>query len=116
MDPRALRFLYIAEFLVALAVTYFAWGQVGGQSHLDTMLWYWKLTLGLGLAFAVVHATAAAVEGESGWNSRTGTWIAACVVVLALMGLATYYEHLHENDDADQEQPAVQQTAVQPLQ
>jgi hypothetical protein len=55
-----LRLFYAIEFLIALIATYTVWSQVGGQYHLDLMAWYWKLCLGVGIAFAAVKATAAA--------------------------------------------------------
>src|SRR5579862_4961481 len=78
---KVFRLFYAIEFLIALIATYTVWSQVGGQGHLDMMAWYWKLALGVGISYATVKATAAAVSARRAWNSRTLRWIS---IILAL--------------------------------
>lgn len=103
-----LRLLYAIEFLIALIATFTVWSQVGGQYHLDLMAWYWKLCLGVGIAFAAVKATAAAVAGKRAWNSRTLKWVSIILALALACGAVTYYYHLTEPppDDEDQEDTA----------
>ena len=80
------------------------WSQVGGQSHLDLMPWYLKLALGLGGAFTAVKATAAAVAGERAWNAHSLRWLGLMLALLLACGLASYYAHMSEESDQDQQQ------------
>ncbi|MGD0363837.1 MAG: hypothetical protein ABSC93_23385 [Bryobacteraceae bacterium] len=100
-----LRLFYAIEFLIAVIATYTLWSQVGGQYHLDLMAWYWKLSLGVGLSFAAVKATSAAVSGPRAWNSRTLKWISIILALALAAGAITYYYHLTEppSDDEDQQ-------------
>jgi hypothetical protein len=100
-----LRLAYATQFLIALLAVFTLWSQVGGQSHLDLMPWYWKLGLGAGAAFAVVKATAAAVAvaGPTAWNAATLKWFGILLLLLAGCGLATFYVHMNlESDETDQ--------------
>ena len=105
MDPKLLRILYIAEFLLALIAVYTVWSQVGGQNHLDQMAWYLKLPMGTVMSYAIVRATSAAASEDRPWNSRTLRWTGILALVIVMAGLATYLTHLYESedDDADQE-------------
>ena len=87
------------EFLVALVAIFETWSMVGGQSHLDLMPWYIKLLFVLGLAIVTVMGSAAAVSHERGWNAKTVTCVLLALMIATGMGAATYYYHLHENDD-----------------
>ena len=100
-----LRLFYALEFLIALIATFTVWSQVGGQYHLDLMAWYWKLGLGVGISYATVKATAAAVSGQRTWNSRTLRWISIILALGLACGAVTYYYHLTEPpaDEEDQE-------------
>jgi hypothetical protein len=106
------RLFYAIEFLIALVATFTVWSQVGGQYHLDLMAWYWKLCLGVGIAFASVKATAAAVKGQRPWNSRTLRWISLILALAIACGVITYYYHLNEppddEDQQDSDAPAAQ--------
>ena len=42
-----LRLAYTTQFLIALIAVFVLWSQVGGQSHIDLMPWYFKLGLGV---------------------------------------------------------------------
>jgi|SRR5579885_198592 preprotein translocase subunit SecG len=101
-----LRLAYTTLFLIALLAVFELWSQVGGQTHLDLMPWYLKLVLGVGSAFSIVKAAAAAMSGEKGWNRRTLRWSAILAVLLVCCALASYYVHLYgEQDDDDEDQP-----------
>jgi hypothetical protein len=112
MDPRFLRIVYVAEFLLALIAVFTAWSQIGGQGHLDQMAWYLKLTLGVSMAYAIVRATAAAASGERGWNSQARRWTGFVVLLAIAAGLATYYAHLYEPADEEDEEDTTTQTSV----
>ena len=99
-----LRLAYITQFLIALIAVFVLWSEVGGQSHLDLMPWYWKLTLGGGAAFAAVKATMAAVGREKPWNGQSLRWLGVMLALLACCGLASYYAHLNEETDQDDEE------------
>ena len=99
-----LRLAYITQFLIALIAVFVLWSEVGGQSHLDLMPWYWKLALGGGSAFAAVKATMAAVGREKPWNGQSLRWLGVMLALLACCGLASYYAHLNEETDQDDEE------------
>lgn len=99
-----LRLAYTTQFLIALIAIFVAWGQIGGQSHLDLVPWYLKLVFGVGASFSVVKATAAAVERDQTWNSRSLRWLGVTIALLLCCGLASYYAHLNEDTD-DEDQP-----------
>jgi hypothetical protein len=98
-----LRLAYTTLFLIALLAVFELWSQVGGQSHLDLMPWYFKLVLGGSAAFATVKATAAAVNGDKVWNVRTLKWAGVLLAVLVGCGLSSYYYHLYEEQQEDQD-------------
>jgi hypothetical protein len=82
------------------------WAQVGGQGHLDLMPWYSKLLLAGGFSYAAVKATMAAVRRDRFRNRGTIGWLAAALALMVTMGVLTYYEHLHEPADDEEEPPA----------
>ena len=99
-----LRLAYTTLFLIALLAVFELWSQVGGQSHLDLMPWYLKLLLGVGAAFSVVKAAAAAFAGERTWNRQTLRWTGILLALLIGCGLASYYAHLYLEEDEQEEQ------------
>jgi hypothetical protein len=101
MPARFLRLAYVAEFLLALLTVLTFWSEIGGQDHLDLMPWYDKFVLSVGLAVAIVMATVAAVSNENAWNRGTIVCLIAAIMLLAGMAGVTYYYHLHENDDEE---------------
>src|SRR5450755_3999567 len=105
MDSRYLRIAYAVQFLLTIMAVFEVWGQVGGQNHLDLMPWYAKLLLAVGLSLAAVKATAAAVESDKFRNKRTVLWLSAVLAVMIAMGAITYYEHLHEPTDDEEDPP-----------
>jgi len=106
-SPNLLRLAYMLEFLVAQVAILELWSQVGGQSHLDLMPWYTKLSLTLGLALVTVFGTISAVSHERAWNAKTLACLALALMIAGGMAGVTLYYHLHENDDADRgDEPA----------
>jgi hypothetical protein len=112
MDPKFLRIVYAFEFLLALLSVFTLWSQVGGQTHLDMMAWYFKLFFGVAIAYGAVRATGAAVAGERAWNGRVLLWLGVMVVLAAAAGMITYYYHLNEPADEEEDQPSVQTAIV----
>lgn len=106
------RLFYAIEFLIALITTYTVWSQVGGQAHLDMMAWYWKLSLGVGISFAAVKTTAAAMSNKSAWNARTLKWISVVLALALTCGAVTYYYHLNEPPDNEEDTTTPTQTAL----
>ncbi len=103
-DQRILRFAYIAEFFLAAIAAQILWTEIGGAGHMDLVPWYWKLAFLPGFSFAVVRATAAAVENDLPWNSRALLWFGVAVLIAGGMAAATYYAHVHEQDDSGTDQ------------
>jgi hypothetical protein len=114
MEPRLQRLVYTAEFLLAVIAVFTLWNQVGGQSHLDMLPWYFKLFFGLAMPYSVVAATSAALAGERGWNIRSLRWILILAFLMALAGLVTYYYHLYEPNEEEETEQAMQ-TSVRPV-
>ena len=113
MDPKSVRILYVIEFLIALPALFFVWSQVGGQSHLDLMAWYYQIGLVALLGFCVVKATQGAYEGETGWNARAVRWLATAALVATAMGALTYYHHLNEPlEEEETGDAAIEQTRL----
>lgn len=111
MEVRIARIAYAIEFFTALIAVFSAWSQVGGQGHLDLLDWYWKLILSVALSLAVVKATAAAACGDRFLNARTVLWLTLSLLLTITMGIVTYYVHLHEPQD-EQDEPALTVTST----
>lgn len=108
MFHRLLRLLLILEFLLAIEVVFTFWSQVGGQYHLDLMFWPWKFGISL-LAAGLITLITADLTRESGVRRRR-LWVLGglLVVTVILAGAVTYYYHLNEptDEDEDSDQPA----------
>jgi hypothetical protein len=107
------RLAYLGLFLVALIAVFTLWAQVGGQGHLDLVPWPVKLVLGVGSAYAIMRAGAAAVAGDHGWNSQTVKWTGVALAALLLCGLASSYAHNNLEDSgegSDEEQTTISLT------
>lgn len=103
MSPKLLRLTFVFEFLVALVAIFTAWSEVGGQSALDSMSWFWKFGLSLLLAFAIVGYSAAITLEEGLWTLRSARWLTGIVLIVMAMGLVTYYFQLQvESGDGDE--------------
>jgi hypothetical protein len=104
MDQRLLRPLLAAEFLVAIIAVFTLWSQVGGQYHLDLMFWPWKLGIGLGAAALVVAITASLVHSDGVFTRRVVLQCSLLIVLAVLAGVVTYYYHLNEPQDQDEDE------------
>jgi hypothetical protein len=91
MSAKLLRFAYVCEFLLALVAIFTGWSEVGGQAALDQMYWGWKLGFGLALAGAIVAYTAAIAAADSIWTMRSVRWLIAIGLLMAAIGVITYY-------------------------
>jgi hypothetical protein len=103
MDKRFLRPLLIAEFLLALQVVFKVWGEVGGQYHLDLMFWPWKLGMSFLAAGLIVAITGNLVKNEGTVTRRSMVYIGVLIATLVVAGVVTYYYHLNEPTDNDDE-------------
>jgi glucan phosphoethanolaminetransferase (alkaline phosphatase superfamily) len=105
-----LRALLIAEFLIAIQAIFTFWSQVGGQYHLDLMFWPWKFGIGVAAALLIASITSCLVQ-SGGAMTRRVWWLGALLVAtVALAGVVTYYYHLHE--PADEDDQGDQQTTL----
>jgi len=91
MTSRLLRVLYAFEFLIAVIAIFTAWSEIGGQATLDLMNWGWKLGLSLALAAAIVAYTSALLAQESVWTLRSARWLTIIIVLVAVIGIVSYY-------------------------
>jgi hypothetical protein len=103
MEKRFLRPLLIVEFLLALQVVFTVWSQVGGQYHLDLMFWPWKLGVSFIAATLIVAITANLVKNNGTITRRSVVYIAILLGTLIVAGAVTYYYHLNEPTDEDDE-------------
>lgn len=102
MPPRLTRILFAIEFLLALMAALTLWSQSGGQYHLDLMPWYWKLGLTTAAALAFTRLTMCwAGEHLAGRRSML-LWLLALLLIIACAGAVTYYYHLYEPTDSDE--------------
>jgi hypothetical protein len=106
MLQRLLPVLYALEFLITLIAVYTVWGEVGGQNHLDYMPWYWKAGIGFATASAVVQLTTALARTDSSARWRIVTWTLVLAGLALCAGLVTFYYHLNEPVDEDEDVPA----------
>jgi hypothetical protein len=102
----------MAEFLLAILAILELWSQVGGQGHLDLMPWYTKFLLVTGMAVVTVAGTTAAVRHDRAWNAKTISCLILAAMIAGGMAAATYYAHLHENDDDNADEDGVTNSRV----
>ncbi len=105
MRPRLLRFLFTIEFLLALQAIWTFWVQVGGQYHLDLMFWPWKFGLSLLGATLIVAISAGRMPKLAA---------ALLVITIGVAGMVTYYYHLNEPADQDDEVQDQQTLLIRP--
>jgi hypothetical protein len=110
MDNRLLRPLLIVEFLIAIESIFTVWSEVGGQYHLDLMFWPWKLGIGAACAGLIVAITASLARND-GRMTRRGLWFCSLLIAVVIAaGVVTYYYHLNEpvdqQDEDQDDQPA----------
>src|SRR5438105_6664416 len=104
MRNSLLRPLLILEFLIAIQAIFTIWSQVGGQYHLDLMFWPWKLGLSVGAAALIVGITSNLAHNSGAVTRRAMLLFSLLIVVLALAGVVTYYYHLYEPTDQEDQQ------------
>jgi len=77
------------------------------------MGWYWKAALGLPAAYAAVRLTVAWVETAANRRRRIMAWLTVLGALVVAAGLLTYYTHLNEPlDDDDEDQGSITPAAV----
>jgi len=104
MHNRLLRPLLIVEFLIAIEAIFTVWSEVGGQYHLDLMFWPWKLGIGAACAGLIVAITANLAQND-GRITRRALWFCSLLIaVLITAGVVTYYYHVNEPVDQDDDQ------------
>lgn len=104
MPNRLLRPLLIVEFLIAIETVFTVWSQVGGQYHLDLMFWPWKLGISVASAALIVAITANLVRSDGIVTRRTLFLCSFLITVLVVAGVVTWYYHLNEPADQDEDQ------------
>ena len=87
---------------MALQVVFTFWSQVGGQYHLDLMFWPWKFGLSIAAALLIVGITGS-LAGADGIPRRVLLYFFLLTVIVAIAGLVTFYYHLHEPADDEQD-------------
>lgn len=105
---RMLRPFLILVFLIALIAVFNFWSQVGGQYHLDLKFWPWKFGLSVAAAGSITAITAEWARGAESRTRRVVLYGALLAVTIVVAGAVTYYYHLNEptDDDEDSDQPA----------
>jgi glucan phosphoethanolaminetransferase (alkaline phosphatase superfamily) len=104
MPDRFLRPLLVVEFLIALQAVFAFWSEAGGQYHLDLMFWPWKAGLSIAAAGLIVAITARLLRSDGAVTRRVMVYFSLLIVVLAVAGLVTYYYHLNEPADQDEDE------------
>ncbi|MDQ2775964.1 MAG: hypothetical protein M3Y57_13765 [Acidobacteriota bacterium] len=103
MTAKLIRLAYAFEYLAAVVAIFTAWSEIGGQAALDLMHWTYKLGFSLALASAIVAYTAAIVSSESVWTMRSVRWLTVIALIVAAMGIVTYFYALQEySGDSDE--------------
>jgi hypothetical protein len=115
MPSRYLRPLLIVVFLIAIQVVFTCWSQVGGQYHLDLMHPAWKLGLSGAAALLITLIVADLIGADGRFRKRSWVYSILLIAVLSMAGFVTYYYHLNEPTDDDEDdsgQPTITRTAV----
>jgi hypothetical protein len=106
MRDRLIRAVYGIEFLIALVAALLFWNYVGGPTHLDYVPWYWKGILSLGVATSAVRLTAAESRGAA------LKWLAIVSFLVIACGLLSYYAHITEPQDQEDQGDTVVPTSL----
>ncbi len=109
MRSRLIRPLLVFEFLLAIQVWLTLWSQVGGQYHMDLMFWPWKLGLTVAAAGLVTAITAELFRSSDSFSRRAIVYAGLLVAVTFTAGIVTYYYHMNEpaDDQDDNNTPTV---------
>jgi hypothetical protein len=101
------RILLGIEYLIAVVVLIAFWSHAGGQYHLDLMFWPWKLVIPPVGAALIVRMTSELAHGRAWKSSRVLLLAAGMALLMFLAGIVTYYYHVNEpGDQDDEDQPA----------
>jgi hypothetical protein len=112
--PHILRVALAIEYLLALIATTVVWEEIGGQGLLDLMPWYTKLGLIGGFCWAFVGFSGSLARPGRWRTRRSVLWLCATIVLATAMGLVTYYYHLHEPTDDENDEDAPTTATVLP--
>jgi hypothetical protein len=104
MHNRFFRPLLIVEFLIAIQAIFTIWSQVGGQYHLDLMFWPWKFGLAVAAAALIVAITGSILQNEGEITRRSILFCSLLIVTFVVAGMVTYYYHLNEPVDPEEDQ------------
>jgi hypothetical protein len=92
---------------------------VGGQYHLELMFWGWKFGLNLLAATLIVAITGCIARADGPLPRRLWAYFGLLVAAMAVAGAVTYYYHLNEptdeEEDGQQDQPTAQRTSAERL-
>jgi hypothetical protein len=109
MRNRLLRPFIIVEFLIAIQAVFTFWSEVGGQYHLDLMFWPWKFGLSIAASGLIVAITSSLVQNNGAITRLALTLCSFLILVVVVAGMVTYFYHLNEppeQDDQTDEAPA----------
>ena len=107
MRPRLLRILLGIEYLIAVQVLIAFWSHAGGQYHIELMFWPWKIAIPLAGAALVVAMTSGLARGLRWTSARILLMEVSLLLLMLVAGLVTYYYHVNEpTDQDDEDQPA----------
>ena len=102
-----LRILLGIEYLIAVQVLIAFWSHAGGQYHLDLMFWPWKAAIPLAGAALVVAITSGLARGSRWKSPRILLMWVGLALLMVVAGVVTYYYHVNEpTDQDDEDQPA----------
>jgi hypothetical protein len=112
MPSRYLRPALIVVFLISIQVVFTCWRQVGGQYHLDLMHPAWKLGLSGAAALLITLIVADLIGADGRFRKRAWAYSMLLILILTLAGFVTYYYHLNEPQDEDEDtgQTSITQT------
>lgn len=101
------RILLGIEYLIAVQVLIAFWSHAGGQYHLDLMFWPWKFAIPLVGAALVVAITSGLARGLRWKSARILLMAGSLVLLMVVAGVVTYYYHVNEpTDQDDEDQPS----------
>src|ERR1700689_1114711 len=109
MRNRLLRPFLIIEFLIAIQTIFTFWSEVGGQYHLDLMFWPWKAGVSIAAALLIVAITGNLIRNNGTITGYALTLCAFLIVVFVVAGIVTWFYHLNEPPDQENQgddQPA----------